>query len=182
MKVFQIALIDRVSTESADYFNYSAKNTITYTLWEHLVPIAKAVPGGFIPGPSWSLRGAHLLPHDVVVYFVNDPSQSIARKLGVPVPELANAGGLTANTSRGTVCEVYVEGNMPARRLANIAFHEIMHNKLDVGGGWKGNLHRDAGAGLAQKPTDEWSRLTDGNIRVMSANLFRSVRQYIGGI
>lgn len=101
MKVFQIALIDRVPSGSADYFNYSAKNIVTYTLWEHLIAIAKAVPGGFIPGPSWSLRTGHLLPHDVVVYFLSSPSQSIARDLGAPVPEMANIGGLTATTSRG---------------------------------------------------------------------------------
>ena len=94
-----------------------------------------------------------------------------------------NAGGLTATTSRATVCEVYVEGNMPARRLANIAFHEIMHNKLDVGGTWPADLHgRKGGGGLAAKPTDEWSRLTDVNIRLMSAHLSRNVRQYIGAM
>jgi hypothetical protein len=182
VKVFQIALVDRVSKGSVDYFDYSAKNTITYTLWEHLVAIARTVPGSFIPGPSWALRAAHLMPHDVVVYFVLDPSQSVARSLGVRVPEESAAGGLTATTLHGIVSEVYVEGNMPARRLANVAFHEIMHNKLDVGGGWKGDLHRKGGLGLAEKPTDEWSRLTDGNIRLMSANLFRKVRQHTGAM
>lgn len=180
MKVFQMALVDRVPAGSADYFNYTAKNIITYMLWEHLVAIAKAIPGGFIPGPNWSLKAGHLLPHDVVIYFLLDPSQSIARRLGVAAPQAINAGGFTATTAKGTVCEVYVEGNMPARRLANIAFHETMHNKLDVGGGWRGDIHR--GDGLAVKPTDEWSRLTDGNIRLMAGSLFRNVRQYTGSI
>jgi hypothetical protein len=182
MKVFQMALVDRVPPGSAQYFNYSAKNVITYTLWEHLVAIAKAMPGGFIPGPCWSLRAGHLMPHDVVIYFVLDPSQSIARRLGAVTPERANAGGLTAQTVRGTVCEVYVEGNMPSRRLANIAFHETMHNKLDVGGVWRGDLHEKGGLGLAAPVTNEWSRLTRDNVRLMAANLFRNVRQHTGGM
>lgn len=182
MKVFQMALVDRVPAGSAEYFNYSAKNIITYTLWEHLVAIAKAMPGGFIPGPNWSLRAGHLMPHDVVIYFVLDPSQSIARRLGAVTPERTNAGGLTAETAKGTVCEVYVEGNMPARRLANIAFHETMHNKLDVGGILRGNLHQEKDIGLGAGVTDEWTRLTAGDVRLMSANLFRKVRQYTGGM
>jgi hypothetical protein len=180
MKVFQIALVDRVPDGTASYFNYAAKNIITYTLWEHLVALAKAVPGSFIPGPSWSLRAAQLMPHDVVVYFVLDPSQSVARKLGVAVPEGPNAAGLTVTTARGVVSEVYVEGSMPARRIANIAFHEIMHIKLDVGGVWHGDLHKSGG--LAMKPTAEWTKLTDGNVRLMAPHLFRNVRQYMGAM
>jgi hypothetical protein len=41
MSVFQIALIDCVPSGAADYFNYSAKNIITYTLWEHLIGVAR---------------------------------------------------------------------------------------------------------------------------------------------
>ena len=182
MSSFRIALIDRVSHHKLEYFNYSAKNTITYTLWEHLVRIARAIPGGFIPGPSWSLRPAHLAAHDVGVYFVLDPSESVAAKLGIAVPGGPTAGGLTATTSRGVVTEVYVDGNMPARRLANIAFHELMHNKLDVGYRAVSDIHRQGGLGLASKPTEEWSPLTAQNIKLMSANLVRSVRQYTGAM
>lgn len=73
-------------------------------------------------------------------------------------------------------------GNMSARRLANIAFHEIMHNKLDVGHRAINDLHRQGGLGLAQKPTGEWSQLTDRNVQLMSANMFRKVRQYTGAM
>ena len=176
-RLFQIALISKIDEEKAPWFNYQAKNIITYTLWEHLVPIAIAA-GGFIPGPSWSLSAAQLQAHDVVVHFVMDPSSSIARRAGVSRNEGPNAGGLTAQTSGGVVCEVYVDGNMPARRLANIAFHEIMHIKLDVGTRVITDLHTKGGGGLATPPTNEWTPLTARNVELMAANLFRNVPQY----
>ena len=182
MEVFQIALIDKASGAQAPYFDYSAKNIITYTLWEHLVQIAMARTTGFIPGPSWSLRAAHLKAHDVAVYFVLDASKSIARGAGVRKTPGPNDGGLTAQTSSGVVCEVYVDGNMPARRLANMAFHEIMHAKLDVGARMIANLHTQGGGGLATPPTNEWTPLTQGNIRLMSKHLFRKVPTYTGGM
>lgn len=172
-RVFQIALVSKIDEKQAPWFNYQAKNTITFTLWEHLVPIAVA-SGGFIPGPSWSLSASQLQAHDVVVHFVMDPSSSLARRAGAP----RNAGGLTANTSDGVVCEVYVAGNMPARRLANIAFHEIMHIKLDVGTGVIADLHTRGGGGLATPPTNEWTPLTAKNIDLMAKNLFQKVPQY----
>lgn len=176
-RMFQIALVSKVDEKQAPWFDYQAKNIITYTLWEHLVPIAVAAKG-FIPGPSWSLSPAQLKAHDVVVHFVMDPSSSIARRAGVSRNAGPNAGGLTAQTSGGVVCEVYVEGNMPARRLANIAFHEIMHIKLDVGSRVIADLHTKGGGGLATPPTNEWTPLTARNIELMAANLFRQVPQY----
>lgn len=176
-RVFQIALVSKIDEKDAPWFNYQAKNIITYTLWEHLVPIAIAA-GGFIPGPSWSLSASQLRAHDVVIHFVMDPSSSIARTVGVTRDDGANAGGLTARTSAGVVCEVYVDGNMPARRLANIAFHEIMHVKLDVGARVIGDLHTRGGGGLAVPPTNEWTPLTARNVELMAANLFRKVPQY----
>ena len=172
MNVFQIALVDKVGT-AADYFDYSAKNIITYTLWEHLVPIAAATKGGFIPGPNWSLSAAHLQAHDVVVYFLLDPSQSRIQSTST-----ANTGGRTVKTGSGVICEVYVAGNMPARRLANIAFHEIMHIKLDVGANVLASLHTQGGGGLATPPTNEWTPLTARNKQLMAANLFRKVPQF----
>ncbi len=178
MNIFQIALVDRVSHQKVEFFDYKAKNIITYTLWEHLVRIAMATPGGFIPGPNWSLKPAHLSAHDVVVYFVLDPGQSVAARLGATRSEGPNAGGLTSTSAKGVVSEVYIDGNMPARRLANIAFHEIMHNKLDVGSSAIADIHTLGGAGLAKPVTGEWTPLSNRNIALMSANIFRKVRQY----
>jgi hypothetical protein len=91
--------------------------------------------------------------------------------------------GLTAPTSAGMVAEVYVSGNMPARRLANIAFHEIMHVKLDVGTRVITDLHTKGGGGLATPPTNEWTPLTTKNIELMAKNLFsESAAVYEGNV
>lgn len=179
IRTFQIALVNKVPAGSREYFNYSTQNEITYTLWEHLVPIAVAA-SGFIPGPSWSLRAANLQPHDVVVYFVPDPSSSVTSRAGTGGPRGSNLGGFTTTSPRGVVCEVYVDGNLPARRLANIAFHEIMHNKLDVGTRTLSDLHRQGGGGLARPPTEQWTSLTRENVAIMARHLFLRVPQYTG--
>jgi len=177
VRLFQIALVSKIDEKQNPWFDYQAKNTITFTLWEHLVPIAVAA-GGFIPNVGWSISASQLQAHDVVVHFVMDASSGIARSAGVSRNDGPNAGGLTAQTSGGVVCEVYVDGNMPARRLANIAFHEIMHIKLDVGSRAITDLHTRGGGGLATPPTNEWTPLTARNIELMAKNLFRKVPQY----
>ena len=169
-RVFQVALVDRVSPV-ADYFNPHTKNEITYTIFDHLMEIAKVTPGRFIPGPGWSYRPAHVQPHDVVIYFLLDSGQSLVRKkLGVEPP--TTDGGCTYFNGAVTLSEVYVDGSMPATRLANVAFHELMHNKLKLGDG----MH--VLGGVAAKPTQENSRLNPESIRRMSKALFNPVPQY----
>ena len=75
---------------------------------------------------------------------------------------------------------MYVDGNLPARRLANIAFHEIMHNKLDVGTRTLSDLHRQGGGGLARPPTGQWTSLTRETVAIMARHLFLRVPQYTG--
>ena len=146
-RVFQVALVDRVYPVP-DYFNVTTKNEITFTIFDHLMKIAKATPGRFIPSPGWSYKPAHVQPHDVVLYFVLDSGSSLARKkLGVEPG--TRDGGFTFFNGSVTLSEVYVDGSMPAVRLANVAFHELMHNKLEVGDG----MHTMGG--LAAKPTHE---------------------------
>jgi len=169
-QVFQVALVDRVDPVP-DYFGPSAKNEVTYTIFDHLIKIARTTPGRFIPGPGWAYRAAHVQPYDVVVYFVLDRSQSVVRKkLGIEPP--AGAAGFTYFNGSVTLSEVYVAGSMPALRLANAAFHEVMHNKLQLGD----SMH--SLGGVAASPTQERAILSAEGIRRMSAALFRAVPQY----
>ena len=122
---FNIACINKVSKLDMPrlYFDYQVQNEITYVLWEHLTALAQMRPGGwgFIPGPGWFLKASDLYTHDVVVYFVSDRSQSVAVRAGGSIPP-DDAAGFTSPTPTGVVSEVYVEMNLPARKLANIAF------------------------------------------------------------
>jgi hypothetical protein len=177
--LFQIALVNKVPS-SYPYFDYRAQNEITFTLWDYLARIAMA-SGGFIPGPSWSLWSSLLRDFDAVIYFVLNPDASITRAVsGAKAPSGKNLGGWTVTSSKGVICEVYVDGNLPARRLANIAFHEFMHNRLDVGGHVITNLHTQGGGGIATPPTSESSQLTDANIKLLAKNLWKPIPQYKG--
>jgi hypothetical protein len=154
------------------YFGPSAKNEVTYTIFDYLIQIGRASSGKFIPGPGWSYRAAHVQSHDVVVYFVLDRSQSLVRKqMGIEPPAGAG-GGFTLSNGHVTLSEVYVDGSMPAHRLANVAFHELMHNKQKMGN----EMHTLGG--VAGSPTQERAILSAESIRRMSAALFRTVPQY----
>lgn len=170
-RVFQVALVDRVK-KPPDWWGPSAKNEVTYTIFDYLIQIGRKTPGKFIPGPGWSYRAANVQAHDVVVYFVFDRSESIAlTKLGVQ-PSPGVGGGFTYFNGAVTVCEVFIDGSMPAHRLGNCAFHEVMHNKLERGD----DMHTLGG--VAASPTPERAILTEESIRLMSARMFRSVPQY----
>jgi len=65
---------------------------------------------------------------------------------------------------------------MPAHRLANVAFHELMHNKLGMGN----EMH--VLGGVAASPTPERAILTAESVRRLSSRLFRAVPQYTKGM
>jgi len=77
-------------------------------------------------------------------------------------------------SSAATVCEVYINDSMPAHRLGNCAFHEVMHNVLAVGDG----MH--SLGGVAASPTPERAILTAESIRRMSPRLFLPRPQFLG--
>jgi len=66
--------------------------------------------------------------------------------------------------------------------LANIAFHELMHNKLDAlpkgAGGVLDDIHTQGGHGLALPVGRADTPLTADNIKWMAPNLARPVPQY----
>jgi len=64
----------------------------------------------------------------------------------------------------------------PAEKLALIAFHELMHNKLQRGN----DMHKNGGGGLAVSPAQGWEQLTARNKQLMAAALRTPVRQYTG--
>ena len=70
---------------------------------------------------------------------------------------------------------MYVENNKPAKKLANIALHELMHNKLQLD---NNGLHNIAGVGIGQTGTNDCSVLTPTDITRMAAGMGNAVRQY----
>lgn len=122
--------------------------------------------------------------HAVVIYFVASQEASKIKKLSdqnqvARIVSHATTAGLTAQTIAGEVIsEVYVENNFPTKKLAHIAFHEMMHNKLDIGARVVPDLHRIGGGdGLHNTSTTGWASLTSQEAHLVSAHILSRIRQ-----
>ena len=114
-----------------------------------------------------------LAPRDLIVYFVREPSDSVLRYLagtGSPHP---NGSGFTKYTATETASEVYTRGNQnDPVGLANVAFHELMHQVSGFDGA---RLH--VPDGLAAEQVQANTNLSPGNIRFMVNHLQSSNRR-----
>ena len=84
-------------------------------------------------------------------------------------------GGLTLWNGKVTGSDVVADGDTETRTIANLTFHELMHNKLRMGD----EMHRQGG--LAASPVDSSMRPSDKNIAAMSAALLKPQPQWTGG-
>ena len=131
---------------------------------------------------NWADKGAS------VVHVLRSPSYSLIPS-SITNGSGGDAAGRTATLPDGVLSEIYVEDNMPADKLAHIAFHELMHNRLDVGATvipinsnpdpLKRGIHDIAlgGGGLAATPTTGYGSLTAKNASLMAKNLVTTVKQ-----
>jgi hypothetical protein len=135
---------------------------------------------------------------DVVVYVVYSKEYgSIINKKGKLALHQSASGG-TVSLSGEMISEVYLEpfdgtANF-STVMANIIFHEIMHNKIDAPDEKTPDpkdknkdptkrkmitdIHASGGGGLASIPVGYGSQLTADNIELMAAALGKKVRQY----
>lgn len=119
---------------------------------------------------------------DVVVYLLGKESSSIVKSKG-GTSKHANPSGATFQSSDGMISEVYLkkmDGAMDFSTLvANIIFHEIMHNKLDAAkNSGIADIHVSGVDGLAKPIIDRSTMLTDKNISLMAPALSRKIPQY----
>ena len=121
---------------------------------------------------------------DLVVYFLPSVKRSIiASRFKTSSTCTAPSGG-TLETSQGMVSEVYMdtmEGDLNYCKLvANIAFHELMHNKLDAPSIDKTikDVHALGGSGLAEATVGRGSQLTPQNIAWMAGALGKKIPQF----
>lgn len=131
---------------------------------------------------NWQDKGAS------VIHVLCSPSNSLIPS-SITKSSGGDAAGRTATLTDGVLSEIYVENNMPADKLAHIAFHELMHNRLDVGATVisitnnkdpsKAGIHDTAlgGGGLAATPTTGYGQLTAKNAILMATNLVTTVKQ-----
>lgn len=132
---------------------------------------------------TWEGSPAAIRPHELLVYFTERSRSQIANNGGGQ----PTSAGATFWTSAGMISEVYidaVDGDADFdSKLAKLAFHELMHNKLDAHPikATATNIHKSGGAGLAlENPGSQ--DLTPRNIALMAAHLTLEIPQWTGGL
>lgn len=120
---------------------------------------------------------ADVKPEDMIVYFVRDNNASLGEKEGGN--HHRDHAGTCTNTPAGTIAEVYLYQNFPPQKLAKIAFHELMHYKIDVGQGKDTIIHEKGGGGIASaNNVNAGTPLTAGNIAIMAKNIANKTKPY----
>jgi hypothetical protein len=128
---------------------------------------------------------------EVLCYFVQDRTSSIISAVGGRMHVEAHPPGHAGTTylsPGGMISEVYLSELLndrdPPRYIANMAFHELMHNKIDAmqAGAIIADIHvmtpAGGGAGLASPTLTSDLRLTQRNRDLMRQALFREIPQF----
>ena len=113
---------------------------------------------------------------------------SLVARISGQTPDAA-AGGATWPATTGVISEVFVDKALPdgnfQQLLANLAFHELMHNKLDTSGNQPvlDDIHTQGGGGLAMATGLKASTLPPStNLRLMATALQLDVPQLSVGL
>jgi hypothetical protein len=140
-------------------------------------------PDAQFPLATSTFLGGDMEGHDLRCFLLNTRSQSRARRLGAPG---LGEGGTTFSSNGKTVSEIYLkEFRGEVVFIGRLIFHELMHNKLELGD----EMHTDfdMGFGLARDQISGGTgmgHLSDGitqkNATVMAQALFKKVAQYPG--
>jgi len=112
--------------------------------------------------------------NDLIAYYSTSGWHVVSQMAGAPEVK-ATEGGLTYNNGKVTGSDVVANPEDDATMVANLTFHELMHNKLNM----DDSMHRLGG--LARSPVDESTPLTNGNIEAMAKVLTKDRKQWVGG-
>jgi len=135
---------------------------------------------------SWSTSAptvGSVEDHELVLYFLAKRSRSKVVKEG---GDSVHSAGATFAATKGMISEIYVDESWGDRRAGllygNLAFHELMHNKLDAHTTQRtiSDIHTQGGKGLAAAKIEAGTTHTDENIKFMRAALDRKIKQYLG--
>lgn len=121
---------------------------------------------------------------DLLCYLVTDFMNSVVISFDSRVTHEEGHAGKTAFRTHPNIAasEVYLSeiderGAGRPTAIANLIFHELMHNKGVIGNA----LHRTGGGGLAAAHLSSASTLSDGNIAFMRARMSNAVQQWPEG-
>jgi hypothetical protein len=169
--MYNVYLADVLGCVSADF-----KLKISTTLQGFFGDVVALAGSGFTSATvQWIASFPSVTPQELLVYFVPNQAQSIMAAAGRKPTPGADGGTFVAAT--GTVSEVYAGSSPGAALLARLAFHELMHNKMQMS---DGQLHPRGG--LAAATVTDSTDCTDQNKGDMAAALQKSVPQWTTGI
>lgn len=189
MPIYNIYLVDLVPSAGRRLlgFSESTKTTIASRITSLFERVCEGT--AFTPQASFLLGTPH--SHELVVYFLPTRSQSIIGRVGGQLSTIdGNTSGATYFASAGMISEVWLDPrdpaqagrarpNLPARQLANLAFHELMHNKVDAHPQLKisRDMHNEPGEiGLRSKPIAP--DISNADIRLMRRGLHIEIPQF----
>jgi hypothetical protein len=111
---------------------------------------------------------------DLIAYYSTSGWHVVSMMPGAPAPSTGE-GGLTYFNGSETGSDVVANPDDDTKMLANLTFHELMHNKQNTGD----EMHHQGG--LAKSPVDDATPLTKNNIDKMAGVLKKARPQWIGG-
>lgn len=131
----------------------------------------------------WNPAKASVSGTAVLIYCLRKRGDSLIARRTKGTDAKLGLGGSTHRTGAGAISEIYVEDILSTsgnsmQALIKLAFHESMHNKLEVmvpPGRTPPDMHRDAGLAAAVVAPD--ATLNETNVRRMRAALARPVPQ-----
>lgn len=178
--IFRIWLVDR-GARSDYYWGEGTMYAVGCYLRDYFNQICQHAASPFASAMfSWSGNAGNVAGNELVVYFLANPRRSIIQ--GRFNATIGHADGATFMSSAGMVSEVYLsapEGDRDYPRLvANLAFHELLHNKLDAE---QKSVVKDIHAlngGLSLVPVKRGAQLSPKEIELMAKNLKREIPQY----
>ena len=155
------------------------------TLSGYYKKIASAA-GATFGGVSVVTTNASLGAKDMLCYIVSGIDSSVINGNYAAVSGGGNVTGNTASTEEipESASEVYVDvatknADNLGRMLANIIFHELMHNKECKS---DDKVHDDGGGGLAgESGIKDITDINQDNIDFMKSRIIKDVKQWKGG-
>lgn len=164
---------------------------ITRTLQGYFDKVVRAhdalrLPGAQVFGSAsvqWLASYPTVLPHELLIYLLPTGATVVSKgKVEAGKPPAGHDGLTNPNLTGGTGSEVYFHFN-DATLIANLMFHEAMHNKLALG---NAGLHPRGGLADGPQggtgPITPTTPLTNRNIDDMARALGTSRPQWTAGI
>ncbi|MDQ4122262.1 MAG: hypothetical protein M3209_12555 [Acidobacteriota bacterium] len=182
--IFTIWLVDR-GARSDHYWGEGTMYAVGSYLRDYFNQICQHPASPFASANfSWVSSPASVAKSELVVYFLANPNRSIIQNKFNQ--SIGHGGGATFMSPAGMISEVYLsdpEGDRDYPRLvANLAFHELLHNKLDAA---PQSIVRDIHSlqgGLSKVPIKRDARPSLKEIELMAKALGSEIPQYTLGM